>query len=322
MTWGVAITAVIYAWLWPHSEHAATRSLQGRARRRLRTLRHRSRQLCSDCDESGVRLSRAGWRGMVAGAQRRAAARRSAASPAGAVIGGQHRAAAAAARQLGIDRRAPITAEFARPRQPEALAMSVYAASLRRSACSHCHVDGDWTAGNRSARTRWCARIGADLSIWIPTYFDSRDRARRAPSATCATRGGRSSSARRIEETLRMSRTVLASIALIACRGRRLLEAAASTTSSSATARSTTAPAPPAKSGDVAILDDRIAALGDLGARARTRGGRRDRARRRARLHQHAQPLRDVAHRGRPLAGRRCGRASRSRCSARARWGR
>ena len=54
------------------------------------------------------------------------------------------------------------------------------------------------------------------------------------------------------------------------------------------------------KAGDVAILDDRIAAVGDLGGERGRERGRCDRPRRGAGLHQHAQPLRDVADRGRP----------------------
>ena len=84
----------------------------------------------------------------------------------------------------------------------------------------------------------------------------------------------------------------------------RLLDRRRSTTSSSATARSTTAPARRAKSGTSPSTATASPRCGDLSAERGRAGGRRHRPRRRARLHQHAEPLRDVADRGRPLAGR------------------
>ena len=55
---------------------------------------------------------------------------------------------------------------------------------------------------------------------------------------------------------------------------------------------------------DVGINGDRDRGARRSRLRARPRGGGRNRTRRRARVHQHAEPLRDVADRRRPLAGR------------------
>ena len=73
------------------------------------------------------------------------------------------------------------TAELA-GRDNLSLAMSVYSASLG-VACTHCHVDGDWTA-----RTRRAHQTVAQMSMifdLIPTYFDSAVRAPRTQCYMC-----------------------------------------------------------------------------------------------------------------------------------------
>jgi hypothetical protein len=59
------------------------------------------------------------------------------------------------------------------------LAMSVYSASLG-VACSHCHVDGDWSA--RSKRPHAMVAQMSSIFDLIPTYFDS---AVRTPLTQC-----------------------------------------------------------------------------------------------------------------------------------------
>jgi hypothetical protein len=62
------------------------------------------------------------------------------------------------------------------------LAMSVYSASLG-VACSHCHVDGDWTAGTK--RAHQTVALMATIFDLIPTYFDSSVRAPRTQCYMC-----------------------------------------------------------------------------------------------------------------------------------------
>ena len=73
------------------------------------------------------------------------------------------------------------TAEFA-GRDNLSLAMSVYAASLG-VACSHCHADGDWTAGTKRPH-QMVARMAPIFDL-IPTYFDSAIRAPRTQCYMC-----------------------------------------------------------------------------------------------------------------------------------------
>jgi len=71
--------------------------------------------------------------------------------------------------------------EFA-GRDSLSLAMSVYSASLG-VACSHCHVDGDWTAGSKRPH-QMVARMAPIFDL-IPTYFDSAIRAPRTQCYMC-----------------------------------------------------------------------------------------------------------------------------------------
>ena len=60
--------------------------------------------------------------------------------------------------------------------------MSVYSASLG-VACTHCHVEGDWTARTKRAHQT----VTSMLSIFdvIPTYFDEAVRAPRTQCYMC-----------------------------------------------------------------------------------------------------------------------------------------
>lgn len=72
-------------------------------------------------------------------------------------------------------------AEFA-GRDTLSLAMSVYSASLG-VACTHCHVDGDWTAGTKRPH-QMVAPMGTIFDL-IPTYFDSAVREPRTQCYMC-----------------------------------------------------------------------------------------------------------------------------------------
>ena len=72
-------------------------------------------------------------------------------------------------------------AEFA-GRDNLSLAMSVYSASLGVS-CTHCHVEGDWTAATK--RTHQTVALMATIFDLIPTYFDSAVRAPRTQCFMC-----------------------------------------------------------------------------------------------------------------------------------------
>jgi hypothetical protein len=73
------------------------------------------------------------------------------------------------------------TAQFA-GRDNLSLAMSVYSASLGVP-CSHCHVDGDWTA--RTKRAHQTVALMSTVFDLIPTYFDSAIRAPRTQCYMC-----------------------------------------------------------------------------------------------------------------------------------------
>ena len=67
-------------------------------------------------------------------------------------------------------------------RESLSLAMSVYSASLG-VACSHCHVDGDWSAGTKQGHRT--VALMATIFDLIPTYFDSAVRAPRTQCFMC-----------------------------------------------------------------------------------------------------------------------------------------
>lgn len=73
------------------------------------------------------------------------------------------------------------TAEFT-GRDDLGLAMSVYSASLG-VACTHCHVDGDWTV--RTRRAHQTATLMSTIFNLIPTYFDSAVRVPRTQCYMC-----------------------------------------------------------------------------------------------------------------------------------------
>ena len=84
----------------------------------------------------------------------------------------------------GVDVHVVMTAhaaEFA-GRDNLSLAMSVYSASLGVS-CTHCHVEGDWTAATK--RTHQTVALMATIFDLIPTYFDSAVRAPRTQCFMC-----------------------------------------------------------------------------------------------------------------------------------------